>query len=362
MAAADLFKLIMSDSYVPRLTSFLRPVQVVKPLRFSAPRPEAPRASFKGILEWTPEEEPASQVSCRSDEDEVSTSATRWRNHPRRPYPFTSACSGRSRLSQVVTVNRIATRGGWGVGAAHAMPVSCSPNDAPQWPPAQGLVANPPDWGTVNPGPSSDSPTSCPTNARYLTESAASMPVVDPPQSPVASAGASSPGGPGWVVGAKGLAWPLPDEHFMPSPFSEECAPWPLIRLRAFPMRKAAWEGRCPASSDSSAASGSSSSSLLPTPPGFTIPPQLTRRVGRAASPSNRTVGHGRPVPLKVRNLAMGVASALGLNIPCRNLSPDVEEMPRLVTPEQPQMILGSAGIWWPLPPSNPLPADDERS
>ena len=79
--AAQLCAYILSqpmEMYTPGITHKYRHAagQMVstiacKPLEFAAPRPQKPRKYYEAIYNWV-DDVPVVQISCRSDEDEVS--------------------------------------------------------------------------------------------------------------------------------------------------------------------------------------------------------------------------------------------------------------------------------------------------
>ena len=77
--AAELCAYILSQpvqKYTPGITlnwynHAMAPPVVCKPLRFAAPRPQKPRKYYEAIYNWV-DDVPVVQISCRSDEDEVS--------------------------------------------------------------------------------------------------------------------------------------------------------------------------------------------------------------------------------------------------------------------------------------------------
>ena len=185
-------------------------VKSVVPLRFVAPRP---RWSLSRILSWQEREEeapPATTMDCASTTYMVS-SASCVPPQSRGAHDIFQSPGQGGILGKLLLA---AGRRGWEREGS---------DEAPAWPPAPELVANPPNWGKVqtantmatpavilHPSPQSDDGEYAPPPGLPSSALGLNLP-------PIAPRGTVSPG---YFIGSDGTEWPIPPPECMPSPWS----------------------------------------------------------------------------------------------------------------------------------------------
>ncbi|KAI0372057.1 hypothetical protein BV20DRAFT_140307 [Pilatotrama ljubarskyi] len=196
------------------------------PLPIVAPAPQRPAADFATVLGWRePEHEPQGRATS-----------------PTHPINDGYLRSGGLYTQRVLARGRLVAAYAAQCEYAHAMNVPALVNQAPPWPPAPELIANPPDWGHPLPGetvaPQWYAPEVTYTDATERIEgydealtagseptSLASQSTRDgreerwdaaSSQTSVASDASYEECATGYFVGRDGTVWPLPPHECMP--------------------------------------------------------------------------------------------------------------------------------------------------